>query len=137
MPKKPYNQRLRTAKKRKPKKKKWTSKEADKAFSLWIRERDGNRCLNCGRESNLTNSHYWGRRHSSTRYDPDNCITLCWLPCHKTWEHEKQGRYREFMLERLGENGYNKLKERANSIMKRTEALQECKQLLFPENDNN
>ncbi|KKM69561.1 hypothetical protein LCGC14_1449490, partial [marine sediment metagenome] len=49
------------------------TKTADNYFSLFVRGRD-EKCLKCGTVDNLTASHYWIRGHSSTRYDPDNCI---------------------------------------------------------------
>lgn len=61
--------------------------------------------------------------HSATRYDPENCDTLCWLPCHYEWEHEKHGDYREFKLKQLGEEKYKALEKRARSIVKRQDAI--------------
>ena len=117
------------AKKRKSKggEKVWKLKKADKHFSLWIRDRDG-RCLhpNCKRTSAmLQNSHFIGRATKSTRYDPDNCITLCWL-CHYKdkmigFEYQKQtkekhgfdGQYTLFMKRHLGEERYAALVARS------------------------
>lgn len=99
-----------------------TSKKADILFSKWIRERD-QKCLRCGKTTNLTCSHYWSRIHSATRYDPDNCDTLCWLPCHYTWEHEKHGDYRDFKLKQLGPKRYKALESRARSNMPRMQAI--------------
>lgn len=92
-------------------------------FSQWIRSRDGQKCVRCGKQTNLTCSHFWSRIHSATRYDPDNCDALCWLPCHYTWEHEKQGEYRDFKLKQLGKKRYEALEKRARSVMKREDAI--------------
>jgi hypothetical protein len=112
------------------KQKLWTSKQADEKFSKWIIERDGRKCANCGRGSHLTNSHYWGRSNSATRYDPDNCDTLCWMPCHVSWEKQKQGDYMQFKLRQLTKIGYDSLEKRGRSIMKREDAIIACMKLL-------
>lgn len=107
----------------------WTSKEADTKFSNDMREKHPY-CANCGRKSNLTVSHYWGRTRSATRYCKDNCDVLCWMPCHVSWEKEKQGAYREFMVKKLGQDGYDKLQRKANSVVQRRDAIIDCMQQL-------
>lgn len=128
-----FKKRAKTRLKRKirgnkPKIKQYTTKHADKDFSLYIRQRDG-KCLRCGKLTNLTCSHFWGRTKSSTRFDPENCITLCWLPCHYQWEHEKQGEYRDFMIQWLGQEKYDALEKRARSFMQRSEAIKKWQEL--------
>ena len=54
--------------------------EADKCFSLYIRERD-KVCQRCGGNKGLQASHFQGRRKEATRFDPVNCDTLC-MGCH-------------------------------------------------------
>lgn len=109
----------------------WTSKKADEEFSKWIRARD-KYCLRCGTTKNLTNSHFWSRKCSALRYEPDNCITLCWWKCHKYgWENEKQGEYRDFMIKRLGQKRYDELQTLYyQSKMTRREAISICRTLL-------
>ena len=108
---------------------KYTSKQADMAFSVFIRQRDG-KCVRCGRKDMLTCSHFWGRTHSATRYDPENCDAVC-VGCHLfIWEKEKQGEYRDFKLKQLGQERYDALEKRARSIYKRSDALEDCKKLL-------
>lgn len=107
----------------------WSSKYADKVFSDYIRKRDG-KCMRCGRTENLTCSHYWGRSNSGTRYDPDNCDTLCWMPCHMGWEKQKQGDYMQFKLAQLGELKYNELEKRARGTYPRLQARMDCMRLL-------
>lgn len=108
----------------------WTTKKADTEFSKWIRERDG-KCKRCGTIKNLTCSHFWVRQHSATRYDPKNCVSVCWMPCHKYhWEKEKHGDYMRFMLSWLGEEEYKKLEDRARSTYPRDDAIRDCMKLL-------
>jgi len=106
----------------------------DKTFSDYIRDRDDWTCRRCGRvfglingkrERGLTCSHFWERRRSRTRYDKDNCISLCFPGCHTLWEHEKQGDYQTFMLTWLGKDRFDALRERANTHMKRGDADRE------------
>ena len=98
---------------RSAKEKLWSSAKADAVFSKYIRERDG-KCLRChqNKPEPLSCSHFWGRRCSALRYEPDNCIALHLWSCHiYGWEKEKQGEYRDFMLERLGKKRYEELKK--------------------------
>lgn len=110
-------------------KKLWTSAKADKEFSKFIRARDGS-CKRCRKTENLQCSHFWNRQHSSTRYDPFNCVALC-AGCHLyRWEVEKQGEYRDFMINWLTQSKYDELEKRARSIVKRSDAILACMQLL-------
>ena len=101
--------------------------KADTLFSKFIRNRDG-KCVRCGRTENLQCSHFWPRGRSSVRYDPLNCDTLCYA-CHygniNGWERAKQGEYRDFKLEQLGKIGYIQLEIRANTFMKRADAIKQ------------
>ena len=108
----------------------WTLRKADTEFSKHIRKRD-KACKRCGTKKNLTCSHFWGRQHKGTRFDPDNCVAVCWMPCHKYhWEKEKQGQYRDFMLDWLGEGGYAELEKRAKRIYPQSRAIMDCMRLL-------
>lgn len=121
---------------------KWGTKtrlrEADDLFSLEIRQRDG-KCLFPGCKvtdlKKLQCSHYIGRGVSATRFDPDNCIALCWFHHFKDkqlgWEYQKQtykehgwdGRYTIFMQEWLGTERWNALLERSESSIHKTDAV--------------
>lgn len=104
----------------------WTLGTADSAFSLFIRFRD-KKCVRCGStERRLTCSHFWGRTHNGTRFDPENCDALCWLPCHKEWEHEKQGGYRDFKVNQLGMARYQALEARARPVYPQRQAILAC-----------
>ena len=89
----------------------------DKLFSIMIRERDGDKCVFCGKSKEqgytLQNSHFWGRGHKSTRFDPKNCDCLC-FSCHINNEGNKQGMYRTWKLNQLGEQGYKDLELKHN-----------------------
>lgn len=59
---------------------------ADKWFSLCVRERAVNRCERCGRtadQGRLDCSHFFSRRHNSTRWEPANAFAHC-FQCHQT-----------------------------------------------------
>ena len=88
-------------------------------------------CMRCGKRHlqyknkkgelkwrNYGTSHYWSRKHMGTRFEVDNLDGLCWLPCHVTWEKEKQGDYNTYMLNKLGATGYKKLQIKAQGITK-------------------
>jgi len=102
----------------------WSTAKADKVFSLRIRERD-KKCLFCGRmapQVQLQCSHFWSRRYSATRYSQINCITLC-ASDHWKVEKEKQGYYRDFMMQWLGEKDYDELRLVAHTTVKRKDAI--------------
>lgn len=63
--------------------------QADKYFSLCVRERVGNRCEadGCQRTSQdyrIDCAHIFSRRHNSTRWNPGNAVSLCFLH-HQNW----------------------------------------------------
>ncbi len=106
----------------------WRTPHADTLFSRYIRYRD-KCCLRCRTTDGLTCSHFWGRGHSSTRFDPENCIALCGM-CHSEWEHLKNNDYKLFMIKWLGQEKYDALEKKARSYKNRAEAVAECKAYL-------
>lgn len=95
---------------------------ADSLFSKLIRERDGWKCMFCGTQyepptSGLQCSHFWGRGHKATRWDPENCDALCY-GCHARNEGNKQGFYREFKIKQLGMKAYRALEKRSKTLVK-------------------
>lgn len=125
------------------KKKPWKFKktelsECDSAFSKEIIERDEH-CLfpGCFVTTNLTNSHYIGRGNWNTRFDPENCITLCirhhFMDRDTAFEFQKarkekhgwNGQYTLFQRNFFGETKWNALLERAEGSKSRKEAILE------------
>lgn len=98
-----------------------TDKTADTLFSEWIRERDRT-CFFCNQLASDC-SHYFERGHSSTRYDPENCDGACRI-CHDAHGGKKNGLYRKLKIEQMGLKRFEALERRANSIMKRSEAVE-------------
>lgn len=115
-----------------------TLSKADAIFSTKIRARDIH-CLfpGCERTDQLTCSHYFGRTTKSTRFDEDNCITLCrthhYWDKDIGWEFQKQrkdekgcdwdGRYTVFMKTRLGERRWHDLMERSKESVSQAKAI--------------
>ncbi len=106
----------------------WKCTYADNKFSQHIRKRDSI-CRRCKRAQSTDCSHYWLRKHSKTRFDPQNCVGLC-RPCHDIWEHQKNNEYKDFMIEWLGKEEYDLLEIRARSFQKRVDAILGCMVLL-------
>jgi len=110
----------------------WSLKRADDEFSKYIRERD-KRCMRCKRVEDfkkLTCSHFWVRQHKGTRFDPENCIALCW-PCHAFhFEKEKQGAYRDYMIRWLGQEKYDQLAKKASNTYPQSRAIIDCMTML-------
>ncbi len=97
---------------------------ADKLFSDYIRSRDNWRCQRCKKKyepptSGLHCSHYFGRARENTRFDPENCNG-----CHQLWGHgDLRDDYTEYMVKKLGEQAFKKLKIRAFTYRKKDDAL--------------
>lgn len=103
---------------------------ADKIFSQYIRLRD-KQCVRChsavrlnpsGLPISHTNSHYYGRGKQATRFDPENCDTLCYA-CHTNWGSNSKEDYKQFKINQLGEKHFDLLTLRANSYHKKDYAL--------------
>ena len=96
-------------------------RRTDTLYTRYIRERDDYTCQRCRRSysrdacRNLVVSHFWGRGRENTRFDDDNCVALCQLPCHQYWGHgEGRVEYQAWMGERLGRAGVDNLMLRAH-----------------------
>ena len=106
---------------------------ADTLFSRYIRLRD-KKCLYCGREGEMTkdgfpikglqNSHYWGRGHESTRFEPDNCMTLCAYHHNYLGHGEGRDEYRDMMIKKLGEKRFKTLELQKNTYKKKDRKLE-------------
>lgn len=92
---------------------------SDSWFSKCIRERQDYVCEMCHKQydrssTGLHCSHYHGRGNKSTRWDKDNCFSLCYS-CHmyvgaNPYEHTK------FVENLLGNTRYQLLLDRKSSI---------------------
>lgn len=105
----------------------------DDLWTKYIRIRDNYTCQKCRKPyppdkcHNLGVSHLWGRGRENVRFDGDNCIALCTLPCHQKWGHSSdptnRAEYEAFMRGRLGADAYAALEIRAHTYKKRDDAL--------------
>jgi len=101
-------------------------KELDKLVSRYVLKKGNYTCVRCGKvysegQKGLTCSHYWKRQYKGTRFDVDNLDPLCWRPCHsQIWESDKQGEYKDYMIKKLGEEGFKRLEIKARTITKFT-----------------
>lgn len=78
-------------------------------------------CEVCKRRSSTQVHHYFGRRHKSVRFDDMNIVSLC-FPCHRKM-HEDPEFGRDWMLRKLGQDKYDNLVLRKNTIGKPDYAL--------------
>ncbi len=103
-------------------------RKADVEFSKYIRTRDDWTCQRCHRRYDpptqaLHCSHYFGRGRENTRFDPENCVALCY-GCHRLWGHgDLRDDYTAYMVKRLGEQAFKKLKIRAYQYKKKDDKL--------------
>ena len=97
---------------------------ADTAFSNFIRERDNFTCQKChktypeGRRQGLHCSHFYSRRHQSTRYYSRNACAHC-FSCHQSLGGNPV-EFAEWIDTYLGSEAAQELRERKNQIKKRT-----------------
>lgn len=90
---------------------------ADVAFSKCVRALSGYKCEVCGtqyldNDAGLNCSHYHGRGHWSTRFDPDNCEAAC-MGCHMKLEGSPHDFYQRW-IDKLGQGRYDILLEKKN-----------------------
>ena len=95
----------------------------DAVFRRIIKYRDKHTCQSCRKrfgEQWLDCAHFKSRAKKSTRWDPENCITLC-RGCHSQLHHYPEG-MAALMLRRLGPDAYDDLILRANKSLKLTKS---------------
>lgn len=99
---------------------------ADKVFSQYIRLRDKH-CVRCFSRVELNekglpvshqNSHYFSRGKENTRFDTENCDTLC-MACHMRWGGDEREEYKAFKIKQLGEEGFKRLDVAAHTLCKK------------------
>lgn len=110
----------RQTRKSKPKRTGIKRDALDEVVSNLVREMAEWTCLRCHAyfqpglaRLGLHNSHYFGRQFISTRYDLENCDSLCY-GCHHHWEQVDRDAYRAYMVRKLGQDGYDRLVLRAH-----------------------
>lgn len=105
-------------------------RRSDAIFSEYIRRRDVGcvykfKCSNLIQDwKSLQASHWQGRRHEGTRFDPDNVDASC-AKCHAWITDTAEGAKAldAFKLNQLGQQRYNMVLLRANSYSKKDEFL--------------
>ena len=83
----------------------WYLKKADKVFSLWIRNRDNNKCFTCGKQMTKTESqcgHYVSRSCFPLRWNEKNTACQC-VGCNIF----KKGNLDQFALNLMKKYGDN------------------------------
>ena len=86
----------------------------DAEFSLAIRDRDGWRCRKCHKQyqrgdRGLHAAHIVGRGNKELRFDPMNCLALCYRD-HLFWAHSNPIEFAEWVKKELGTKEYARLK---------------------------
>lgn len=94
----------------------------DRAFSSYIRRRDGNRCVICGAPATDA-AHYFGRSAHSTRWNERNVYANC-RSCN--WRHTHNTEpYRRFMLTVMTEDELGELERLHHTSVKYSDAMLE------------
>jgi len=106
----------------------------DTLWSKYIR-RVG-KCEICGRSDiKLENAHYFSRGKENTRFDERNCHCLCFT-CHQK-SHSDKDYYKNWLLEKYGQEWLDKLELDSNTYKKRDDKADKIiiKELLKELND--
>jgi len=119
-----------------------TLRKTDRLWTKYKRIKENYTCQWCGRVylpnncRNLGVSHYHGRGHENVRFDEENTLCLCSIPCHHYLDMHKT-EFKEFMRQRLGDRALDLLDVRAHIRKNRDDTMDEIiiKQLLKEAND--
>jgi len=101
---------------------------SDRLWTKYKRIQDNYTCQKCKRvypEDNCRNlgvAHFHGRGHENARFDEENTLCLCNIPCHRYFDTHKT-EFKEFMLQRLGQEAYDLLELRAHTRKNRDDLL--------------
>ena len=98
--------------------------QLDKLWSEIVKQRAGNVCeyKTCSKTAYLNAHHIFGRSNLSVRWDLDNGVCLC--PKHHTlgnWSaHKSPIEFIEWLKQRRGNEWYEDLRKKANTVKKWT-----------------
>lgn len=109
-------------KRKKPWSLKRLKKEADRVFSVWIRNRDSidgiATCCTCGARmpwQEIQNGHFVSRKHFVTRWDERNCAAQC-AKCNGPYGKGEEFLFGQFIDKKYGEGTAKKLKNMRKTI---------------------
>ena len=92
---------------------------SDRLWTKYMRIQQKYTCQKCGRiypEDNCRNlgvAHFHGRGHENARFDEENTLCLCSIPCHQYFDTHKT-EFEAFMLKRLGQERFDLLALKAH-----------------------
>jgi len=99
-------------------------RKTDRLWTQYKRIKEKYMCQKCRRQyvpdncANLHVAHFHGRGHENVRFDEENTLCLCGIPCHRYFDTHKT-EFKAFMRERLGDKAYDLLDLRAHIYKKR------------------
>jgi len=86
----------------------------DQLTSQIVRLYEHGKCEHCGKEATQVH-HYFTRSRYSVRWDFDNLLAVC-FGCHTFWCHKYFEECRDYLISRIGEESFSKLKLKSNKI---------------------
>lgn len=90
---------------------------ADREFSLYVRTRDGNRCIICHKVGDTDCAHYITRWKLSTRWKEENGNSLC-RKCHQDDHNGSDDAYGEAIDRLYGDMTSDFLIRAGNQVIK-------------------
>ena len=101
--------------------KKTLTKNLDKVWAEAVKQKANFQCEYCGKVTPLNSHHFYSRSIRSVRWDVDNGFCLC-VGCHifssKFSAHKTPAEFVEWAIEKRGQEWYDIVKERKNTIKK-------------------
>lgn len=107
-------------------KKNTQNKLLDTLWSKAVKILDNNKCVRCGSSDGLNSHHIIGRKNFATRWEVSNGVTLC--PLHHVfgskWSaHQTPSKFTTWIIEKRGQEWYDKLEKLSNTIKPDKERL--------------
>ena len=99
-------------------------RRTDRLWTQYMRGKQDYTCQFCGRVypvdncRNLGVMHFHGRGHENVRFDEENTLCGCSIPCHRYLDTHKT-EFEAFMLKRLGQERFDLLLLKAHITKKR------------------
>jgi hypothetical protein len=90
-------------------------KEADRVFSLFIRNRDNYRCVICGSEFRPQCGHLIKRGKKSVRFNEFNCHCQC-AGCNKKHNYYPE-HYTLWFIQKHGQGAYDNLVQESKKVV--------------------
>lgn len=109
-----------------------SKRKLDLLWAKGVKLRARGRCEYCGKDTGLNSHHIFSRSNLRTRWDYNNGVCLC-VSHHVFGQmsaHKAPIEFVEWLKEKRGEGWYERLREKAKSVVRNIDKEQVLKNLL-------